>query len=161
MPIYELINASDPYTFEAPSLEVAGVVAYYLSASYGAQQVDPSSDDRTPVIFGWNEWFAARNVGPEFVSENLAVIVAAYESFVIGSLPARREHEFTLRLITEESKRIAYRTERHDRMRSSAHDIGRKALVLSAHLKEKAAARLAAAQALKAEQTEMFADSEV
>ena len=39
MKVFELINPSDPYTFEAPSIEVAGVVAVLLSGGFGAVNV--------------------------------------------------------------------------------------------------------------------------
>ncbi|MBE4080524.1 hypothetical protein ACJO2A_19710 [Vibrio parahaemolyticus] len=40
MTLFELITPSDPYTFYAPNLEVAAVVAYSLSSHYGAVSVD-------------------------------------------------------------------------------------------------------------------------
>ena len=44
MPIYELNNPSDPYTFEAENIEVAGAAVVYLSTSYGATEVGCDSD---------------------------------------------------------------------------------------------------------------------
>jgi hypothetical protein len=52
--LFELINPSDPYTFRAPSIEVAGAVACLLSSGFGAVCRDPGMDDlSTPVLFGW------------------------------------------------------------------------------------------------------------
>lgn len=42
MNTYELINPSDPYTFKAPDIKIAAVVACLLSTSFGARQVDPA-----------------------------------------------------------------------------------------------------------------------
>lgn len=36
MKTYEFINPSDPYTFNAPSIEIAAAVVLQLSPSYGA-----------------------------------------------------------------------------------------------------------------------------
>ena len=56
MPIYELVNPSDPYTFEAPNIEVAGVCACLLSSGFGAR----GADESTPILFGWNAWLKDR-----------------------------------------------------------------------------------------------------
>ena len=44
MPIYELVNPSDTYTFEAPNIEVAGVAACLLSTGFGARRVGDDVD---------------------------------------------------------------------------------------------------------------------
>lgn len=35
MNVYELINPSDPYTFEAPNIEIAGAAVVLLSTAFG------------------------------------------------------------------------------------------------------------------------------
>lgn len=52
--LYELINPSDPYTFLAPNVEVAGVVVAMLGTGYGAKPVEGDSES-TPILFGWDE----------------------------------------------------------------------------------------------------------
>ncbi len=50
--LYNLINPSDPYTFYAPNIKVAGVTASMLSPMFGAEPADGEGDS-TPMIFGW------------------------------------------------------------------------------------------------------------
>ena len=38
--LYELVNPSDPYVFEADSLEVATLTVYLLSTAYGAKPIE-------------------------------------------------------------------------------------------------------------------------
>ena len=68
MPIYELINPSDPYTFEAPDIVIAGLTAVLLSPSFGAKRADEEVDESTPVFFGWEEWLK-EHVGEELSDE--------------------------------------------------------------------------------------------
>jgi hypothetical protein len=83
MPVYELINPSDPYTFEAPDLTTAGVVAGMLSPHFGAFDIDNPSD-QTPVMFGWDEWLADRGVDDDWIAARYGVLAAAFDSFLIG-----------------------------------------------------------------------------
>lgn len=122
---YELINPSDPYTFKAPSIEIAGLCTVMLSPSFGARQVDPPNPDneRTPMIFGWDEWFANREIGENFINNHLQEIADAFESFLIGDINKRRDVEEMLALIPAE-KQEEWKASRQDRHRTSMNRIG-------------------------------------
>ena len=50
--LYELINPSDPVTFEAPDLKVAALVTIILGqGQYGAQPVDDSAEGVPIMLF--------------------------------------------------------------------------------------------------------------
>lgn len=60
---FELINPSDKYVFEAPSLEVAAVATAVLGRGmYGARQIDGGGDGEVPIFFvsDPNPWFEER-----------------------------------------------------------------------------------------------------
>jgi hypothetical protein len=122
MKVYRLINPSDPYTFKAPSIEVAGVVACLLSTGFGAESED-DNDERTPVLFGWQEWLDDRGIDSKWVSEHSAEIADAYESFLIGGLHERADVESMLAALPPK-KREKWRAERQDRHRTSLNQIG-------------------------------------
>lgn len=128
MPVYELINPSDPYTFVAPSIEVAGACAVSLSSKYGAR--DLATDEQTPVWFGWPEWLADRGIDNAWAKANAAAIADAFDSFLIGKPSHREDVESMLKLIPEE-KREQWRNERQERHRSSLSQIGERAYQLA------------------------------
>ena len=121
MPLYELINPSDAYTYEAPNIEVAGVCAYLLSSGYGAKEI--GGNEQSPVLFGWDAWFASRGIDGEWVESHKAELADAWDSFLIGNASDRKDVEEMLRLIPE-NKRAEWRAGRQDRHRSSMSQIG-------------------------------------
>jgi hypothetical protein len=129
MTTYELINPSDPYTFKAPNIEVAGVVAVLLSTAFGAKAIDPPTEDgeTTPIIFGWNEWLQDRGINDDWVDSHAADIAEAYDSFLIGSLNQRHDVEKILALLSAE-KREEWKADRQDRHRTSMNRIGEAAM---------------------------------
>ncbi len=133
MPVYELINPSDPYTFVAPSIEVAGACAVMLSSKYGARDV--ATDEQTPVWFGWPEWLADRGIDNAWTKANAAAIADAFDSFLIGKAAERADVESMLQLIPED-KREQWRNERQNRHRSSVSQIGERAYQLAKHWRE-------------------------
>lgn len=132
--LYELINPSDPYTFYAPSIEVAGVCAALLSPSYGASPVN-SDGESTPLLFGWNEWLEARGINDEWVTAHKDEIADAWDSFLIGDARQRADVESMLALLPEE-KRQEWRDQRQDRRRSSLSQIGEMAYAKAAKLRK-------------------------
>jgi hypothetical protein len=127
--LFELINPSDPYTFEAESIEIAGVVTVILSSSFGAKSLDPPYES-TPILFGWDAWLADRGIDNEFLSTNAEAIARAFESFIIGSASDRRELELVLKELPVE-RRESFIRERQERMRSSFNQIGERAYMLA------------------------------
>lgn len=133
--IYRLINPSDPYTFEAPSIEVAGVCACLISMSCGAESAD--GNERTPILFGWQEWLDERGVGEEWMKQHYGEIADAFDSFLIGDLNARADVESMLALLPED-KRKQWKDERQNRHRSSLNEIGEAAYKYAARFRKKA-----------------------
>lgn len=133
MPVYELINPSDPYTFEAPDIEHAGVAAAMLSPMYGAQSVE-NPDEETPLMFGWDEWLKDRGIDEKWIDTHAGELAKVFESFLIGSAKDRQDVLSMLQLIPEE-KRKQWRDERQNRHRSSLNKIGEKAYQLAEKLR--------------------------
>jgi len=125
--LYELINPSDPYTFYAPSVEVAGVCAVLLSTSYGAKPVSGDGES-TPILFGWQEWLTEHGIDNAWITEHKDEIADAYDSFLIGDSSKRADVESMLAMLSED-KRQEWRDQRQDRHRSSMSRIGEIAYV--------------------------------
>lgn len=140
MPLYELINPSDPYTFRARDLLTAGVVACQLSTGFGARCCDGSSDDSTPVLFGWSEWLDAHGLDSTWQEnpDNLDAAAEAYESFLIGSPAVRADVESMLAMLPDAAARKKFIDDRQERQRSSMNEIGESAYKLAALLRLKA-----------------------
>lgn len=135
MALYELVNPSDPYTFHAPSIEVAGVCAVLLSPAYGAIPVNGDGEG-TPVLFGWGEWLEERGVNSEWIDEHRNEIADAYDSFLIGDAAEREDAESMLEMLPEE-KRQEWRDQRQDRRRSSMSQIGEAAYAKAKQLRDR------------------------
>lgn len=124
MPVWELINPSDAYTFEAPSIEIAAVIAMLLGNGYGAKRIDVSiDDDRTPLFSGWPDWCHEHGIDEHFFDNHLPEIAAAFESFLIGSYAERLDYVKVLKAVPK-NKRAAVIAERQERRRTSMNRIG-------------------------------------
>lgn len=133
--LFELINPSDPYTFEAPSIEIAGAAAVLLSTSYGAKCLDAGQEHlRTPMIWGWDAWLTSRGITHEWMADHGAEIATALESLVIGNLAARRDVETQLAKLPADKRaeELANYLEAH---RTSMHNIGFEALRIAGMLR--------------------------
>lgn len=136
--LFELINPSDPYTFRAPSIEVAGAAVALLSTSFGAKCLDEGVDESTPVLFGWNEWLEDRGINDEWVLDNSEAIADALDSFLIGDARHREDVEAMLSEIPED-RREAVRNDRQGRNRSSMNAIGENAYAIAKALRARLA----------------------
>jgi hypothetical protein len=125
MPVYELINPSDAYTFEAPNLVVAGAAVCCLSTSFGAKRVD-GPDENTPIMFGWPEWLKQCGVTPKWWATHRTEVADALASFLIGS-PADRADVVDMLAELPPEKREAWRARRQERHRTSMNQIGEQA----------------------------------
>lgn len=136
--LYELINPSDPYTFKAKNIVVAGVAVALISTSYGAEQVDPKVENppRTPILVGWADWLYENNIDAEWIEENHEDIAAALDSFLIGGQLAREDIESAMAEMPEETAK-KWRNERQERHRSSLNRIGEIAYETAKHLRKK------------------------
>lgn len=134
MTLYELINPSDAYTFYAPSIEVAGVCAALLSPGFGAKPVS-GDGERTPVLFGWEQWLEDRQINSDWIEEHRNEIADAYDSFLIGGARQRADVESMLAMLPED-KRQEWRDQRQDRHRSSMNQIGEAAYAQARRLRD-------------------------
>ena len=125
---YRLINPSDPYTFLAKDKEVAALVVFALSTSYGAESKDKTSD--VPVflfcteeeIRKWYESEFSRTI-EEGAKERQKEIGEALLSFVYGNFKDRARYEAAINAITDEDKKEAF-MEKWQESRSSLNNIG-------------------------------------
>lgn len=134
MPVYELINPSDPYTFEAPNLDVAGATAVLLSPGFGAKRVDDDVDEFTPVFFGWQEWLDEHGIDKEWVAKHKGEVADALDSFLIGDVNRRQDVVDMLAVLPPE-QREDWRARRQKRHRTSLNRIGEAAYKLAAQLR--------------------------
>lgn len=124
VPLYELVNPSDEYHFEAQTRLAAAVTAYTLGrGSAGAKEV--GGDWSTPILFGWGEFFKVlglENLTDAEAVQNRRDVVAALKSVTIGP-----RSEFAEAVILTGDERL----KRHDRKRTSMSDFGRLAWKLA------------------------------
>lgn len=138
--LWELANPSDPYTFYAKSVEVAAVVSCLLSTGFGAFQPRDSKAERTPVLFGWEEWFKEKGIESvtDFIDANALELAEAFDSFLIGDQDRREDVDSMIAILTEEQLK-QWKLERQDRKRTSMNQIGEKAYQLADTLRKRAA----------------------
>lgn len=136
MPVYELINPSDPYTFEADDIRIAGFCAAYLSTGFGARRVGDGAEESTPVLIGWGDWLKEQGITKEFVQSNATKIADAFDSFLIGDAKICEDVKSMLAELPPE-KREAWRANRQDRHRPSMNQIGEAAYAAAKHLRAK------------------------
>jgi hypothetical protein len=138
--IFVLVNPSDPYTFEAPNIEIAAAAVVSISPQMGATSAD--GKESTPVLFGWQLWLEEHGmIGEGFDFGDWHIrhteeIAAALESFLIGGLDRRADVLSMLEELPPE-KREAWRAKRQDRERSSMNQIGERAYQLAKRLRER------------------------
>lgn len=147
--IFSIINPSDPYTLDCDDRMVAAVAICLLGeGQYGLRQCDGAGDFAVgPFPVGGHETFFLRHFGRTFVdavnvvdTEHLPALVEALGSVLIGDLEDRREAMQTVRDLPE-AERVAWLQAWHDKRRSSANDIGRRAWSISNMLADKLKAR--------------------
>lgn len=132
--LYELANPSDPYTFYAPSVEVAGMAAALLSTGFGAAPVSGEGES-SPVLFGWEDWMKEKGIDEAWIADNKQVIAEALDSFLIGDANRRADVESMMEMLPED-KRIEWREKRQDRHRGSMNQIGEAAYALAKKLRQ-------------------------
>ena len=86
--IYELITPTDPYTFEAPTKEIAALVIFLLSTFYAAETDDESNEYDIPVLYFLDpdEWYKDEfgHSASDGLIQNQTAVKAALLSFVYG-----------------------------------------------------------------------------
>jgi hypothetical protein len=123
MMLWELINPSDPYTFRADSVEVAGAVVLFLSYRFGARTIDEEPVMQTPLLTGWDAWLEAHGIDSDWITAHRVEIADALDSLLIGSKDNRVDAEEAMNRMAPE-EREAWRNQRQERLRTSLNEIG-------------------------------------
>jgi len=140
MGAYDVINPSDPYTFEAPDLEIAAAAIFLVGGGHYAAEPFEKGQDRVPIfLFGGSDEWAKEKFGADLETwfnrlkaTRLPEICAALESFLYGGRLAREDWQ---------GRSIEERAAYNERHRTSMNNIGKRAFSIAASLRsEKEAA---------------------
>jgi hypothetical protein len=134
--ICEIINPSDAYTMECENF-VVGVAAVAVLGNGHLGLKSEDGEQTSPILFGWEEWFAAQDV-PDlsaFVDQNKLAIAAALASVRIGRPKDRQAEAAAVKYMSAEDAE-KYRTEIHDVRRTSMNDIGGRAWQIAKKLRD-------------------------
>ena len=133
MTVYELVNPSDPYTFEAPSLEVASLTVSLLGPLYGATSSN-KEEENVPVFIGggFDTWYQEKfgRMPIEGLDALKKETAAALESFVYGTIRARTIYMAAMNAIDDDEKRKSF-IEIWEDQQSSLNCIQKKAKLIS------------------------------
>lgn len=144
---FEIANPSDPYTFVAPSAEVASLVTFFLDSRgmCPAIEVGPNFERieggfSQPFFLGGgaSQWFE-EEFGRDLDASIEALrpeLAEALESVMIGSPADRGRMERVVAAIENEDDRRRAREAWHDERRTSLNDIGGRARQIAARLRE-------------------------
>ncbi len=140
--LYEIINPSDEYHFEAPDLELAAIALLVLGEGHYAGRADEEGGTDIPLFMLGNnpdDWFK-KHFNKTF-GESLEGIMKskarkseladALDSVIIGSLNERKELAESLKEITDEKEKEKYKKQWSDKRRSSMNNIGKRAKLLA------------------------------
>ena len=144
MKLYELINPSDPYLFEAPDLEIAAVVSIILGeGKTPVEEVDSGNLVVPFFMLGENEDWTEKTFGKtmeEFLhyihTERKEDLATALESVIVGNLENREEFFETVAMIDDPKKKEEYKKKYIKRNTSSLNDIGAYAAKFAKMLRE-------------------------
>ena len=126
--LYELINPSDPYVFDAKDYETAALVVFSLGTIYGAEAEEGEDGEfDVPVSFMIDpeEWFinTCGRSTEEALKEKKKDVADALLSMTYGNTKDYRFYQNTLNAIEDTEKKDQFKTEWADR-RSSLNCIG-------------------------------------
>ena len=144
--LYEIISMSDPYTIEAPTLQVAFVACLLLGEGQYAFYPCREGSTEIPILIfqdsGAAERWCQRNVGDSLentlkrVTIDLAADLATcFDSCLIGTQQDRAIYLAALELIDDPVKRKTWRDQWHKKRLSSLNDIGGRAYEMAKRLR--------------------------
>ncbi len=155
--LFNIINPHDPYTLEAPDLEIAAnAIALIGKGAYGLHELSGDQSGHVPMfpIDGHDEWFT-KQFGRDFKASLEHVMATrsdalskALASVFVGTPADKREFDRDAAACADEAEFHKLLTTRHDALRGSSNDIGRFAWGLADIVAETA---LAQAPAVKAD----------
>lgn len=151
--LFNIINPHDPYTMEAPDLEIAAnAIAMIGAGQYGLHELSGDQSGNVPIFLtdGHDEWFT-KQFGRNFAASLTHVmdtrpddLAKALASVFVGTPTDKRNFEHEARDCVNEEEFHSLLTKRHDALRGSTNDIGRYAWgladIVSAHALETAPA---------------------
>ncbi len=123
--LYELVNPSDPYVFQADSFPVAVTTAWLISSMYEANPEDGDDYFGIPSFMEdpakeYKEQFG--DSIEDFINKHNAEIVDALQSLVLGGFKDYRQYLLAVEMIDDPEKLMAFREKWNDR-RSSMNNI--------------------------------------
>lgn len=123
--LYELINPSDPYVFEAKDHETAALTVMCLGTMYGAESEDGEKDVPVTFMIDAEKWFQEEFGRPmqDALKEKKQAVADALLSMTYGDFKDYRFYHHTLSAINDPEKREQFAREWADR-RSSLSNIG-------------------------------------
>lgn len=125
--LYELVNPSDPYVFQAGSFPVAVTTAWLISSMYEAKPEDGDDYFGIPAFMEdptkeYKEQFG--DSIENFINRHNAEIVHALQSLMLGGFKDYRQYLLAVEMIDDPEKLMAFR-ERWNDGRSSMNNIGK------------------------------------
>ena len=130
MPLYELINPSDPITFHAASDTVAFVVATWVgNGQTPAKNTETEEDVGGLFLFATEEDIAAeikqklgtKTIGA-YISDNAEEVMQALLSFAVCDAPYRDTYDECVQRREAGQERDRFKLEYKERHRSSMND---------------------------------------
>lgn len=143
--LYEIINMSDPYTIECPSLEVAAVACFALGRGAFGFECKDDETKSVPIFLlgGAEQWVrekfdcAIEDLVNLVTNDKAAELADALDSCLIGDAHDRFEYNEAVKLIDDPEKREQFRARRHEDRRSSLNNIGARAYRIARNIREK------------------------
>lgn len=136
--LYELINPSDAYVFEAQTEEVAVLTAWLLSPSYGARAKDGETCFGIPGFMDDPKAEFEARYGRTPVEAVMALrleIAAAMESMILGNFKDWPLYQEAYGAIEDAEKRRNFKVRWREK-RTSMNDIGSEAERISCDLRK-------------------------
>ncbi len=138
--IFEIINPSDVYTLKADDFETACLAAVGLGlGKYGLRQI--GGELEMPIfLFGGLEYLESwwqSQFKHSFKDEAPGIAVAdCLDTVLIGKAASRASYEKGLELIADPVKQAEWRDHWHEERRSSMNDIGARAWLMAARIRQ-------------------------
>ena len=140
--LFDIINPSDPYTIESPSLDVAAVACIFLSqGKYPFKSLDGGQDVPVFMLGGAEEWCKERfnesimELSNRVMDTKMKELADCLDSVLYGDA----EERIKFLAETSDMDRLTFeaaRMMRQDDKRSSINDIGERAYRMAAKLRE-------------------------
>lgn len=139
--LFEIVNPSDPYTFEAENVDIACVAVLFLgNGAYGLNVPDGQPNPDCPMfLFGGDPaaW-AEKRLGcslNDYLTKHGDAIASALDSVLIGDFSDRQIFNDAVAKMNEVGA-VQFKNQWHDKKRSSLSDIGKRAWALAKALRE-------------------------